>query len=340
MLNIFDFMSGIGSFSYGFKKFDGCSITGIEQDPDMVRLSRQALGLGSIYNMTINRDDSFSIVSSNKNQALLLLKKSKNNLESIEIKRGYDILLSSLTRFYDINDGRHISPYNYHRTKSVFINKLIKYLELVNLIRPKIFILEVPITTKGLVSSFINYTKKINEKYIYQSILINYKDFGIPIYRKRYLFIGLKKTIQEILDITPTDILPKKQPPRTVFDAIFDLREIPIGSIYDHIEIADRSKLERKLLRYRKKYSRYILKWHDVAYIEYGIFKRPLIHPDYNRFITLKEIERLMTFPDTFNFRSINKKGLIKKLWIIINAIPLDFSLLLAERIATFLRLI
>ncbi|BFH73371.1 DNA cytosine methyltransferase [Sulfurisphaera javensis] len=177
----------------------------------------------------------------------------------------------------------------------------LEYIRLVDELRPKVFVMEnVPsiIGTESLKSAIEYEFHKIGYKVFFN--FLNAEDYGNPSKRTRVFISNIK--------INP----PKIKHKRTVWDAISDLQErtdIPNNEIQDLSEekIKEISKLDfgDYLTMFRgssgKNIPLYIrLNPYDIAPTVLGNSR--FIHPFENRFLTVREQARLMSYPDDHIF--------------------------------------
>ena len=169
--------------------------------------------------------------------------------------------------------------------------------------------------------------------------VINFKDYGNPSSRTRTLVIGVRKDIQEV---TPLDLMPPLKAGGTLRDAIGNLPslktmgEISENDIYHHFRPYDermlpwientkegQSAFDNKDLKRRPhqivngkvvgnenkngdKYSRCY--WDKVAPCIHTrndiLASQATIHPQDNRVFSVRELMRMMSVPDSFNWVS------------------------------------
>lgn len=178
----------------------------------------------------------------------------------------------------------------------------LEYIRLVGELKPKIFIMEnVPAIaeTKELRNALITEFEKIG----YQKIFFNFlraEDYGNPSRRLRVF-------------ISNVEISPQKNNKRiTVENAINDLED-KIGKIPNHEiqELNEKKIKEISKLRFGDYLTMYRssrggiplyvrLNPHDLAPTVLGHSR--FIHPYYDRFLTVREQARLMSYPDTHVF--------------------------------------
>lgn len=181
--------------------------------------------------------------------------------------------------------------------------------------------------------------RNLGNKYHIYARVINFKDYGVPSSRPRTLVIGTLKTN---LHISPLNIFPLKEKQRTVRDAIGDLPSLEFGEISDdtlhffrkypkymedwisHISEGESAfnnedrykpykieKGERVLLKgahLGNKFRR--LYWDKpgacIATRNDLLASQDTIHPKDNRVLSIRELMRLMTIPDSFKWSKTN----------------------------------
>jgi len=184
-------------------------------------------------------------------------------------------------------------------------------------------------------------------KYNIHYQVINFKDYGNPSSRTRTLVIGVRKDIQEI---TPLDLMPTLKNGGTLRDAIGDLPSLKImgeidkndiyhnfrpyaehmlpwientkegQSAFDNIDPKRRphqiinGKIVGNENKNGDKYSRCY--WDKVApcvHTRNDIFaSQATIHPKDNRVFSVRELMRMMSVPDSFNWVGIPLNDLNK----------------------------
>ena len=184
-------------------------------------------------------------------------------------------------------------------------------------------------------------------KYNIHYQIINFKDYGNPSSRTRTLVIGVRKDVQEV---TPLDLMPHLKNGGTLRDAIGDLpslktmREINKNDIYhnfrpyaehmllwvenikegqsafDNVDPKRRPHqiIDGKIMGNKNKngdkYSRCY--WDKVApcvHTRNDIFaSQATIHPKDNRVFSVRELMRMMSVPDSFNWVPISLDDLNK----------------------------
>ncbi len=171
--------------------------------------------------------------------------------------------------------------------------------------------------------------------------VVNFKDYGNPSSRTRTLVIGVRKDIKEI---TPFDLFPDKQPERTLREVIGDLPslktmgEISPNDIYHNFRryspqmeewISDIKEgqsafdntdlrkiphtIKNNVIVYNAKkngdkYTRQY--WDKVAPCIHTrndiLASQNTVHPSDNRVFSIREVMRMMSVPNTFNWSDMS----------------------------------
>ncbi len=182
------------------------------------------------------------------------------------------------------------------------------------------------------------------------SRVINFKDYGSPSSRTRTLVIGVRKNLK---DITPFDIFPSKQPEQTLRETIGDLPSLKVmgefsesdlyhnfrkyaphmeawiseikegQSAFDNTDIARiPHTVKDGVVVYNAqknggKYTRQC--WDKVAPCIHTrndiMASQNTVHPSDNRVFSIREVMRMMSVPDSFQWSEISFEEL--------NALPL-----------------
>lgn len=207
-----------------------------------------------------------------------------------------------------------------------------RFFEIVNCIKPTIFILENVTASRKIVDAFVSQ----QTEYSIDIQHVRYSDWGAPTRRRRLFAVG----IHEDAGVTAKDffcILENfKMRARTVRDAIFHLRNMPKNSEIDHIYPELRTI--KKYTEYYKsgKYGWYILKWDEPAPSFGNVMKTYILHPDsmngvQPRVISVREALCIMGFPESFRFPS--NMGMTMKYQMIADAVSPVFSTALARTV-------
>ncbi len=178
-----------------------------------------------------------------------------------------------------------------------------------------------------------------NEYYIYSKV-VNFKDYGVPSSRPRTLVIATRK---DCINISPLNIFPLKEKEISLREAIGDLPSLSFGEISDndvyhmfreypkymedwikHTKEGESAfNNEEKYLPYKlvngekqilkggymgNKFKR--LFWNKpcacIATRNDQLASQSTIHPEDNRVLSIRELMRLMTIPDSFKWNDID----------------------------------
>lgn len=190
--------------------------------------------------------------------------------------------------------------------------------------------------------------------------LVNARDYGVPQLRERVFLIGVHKekiekkygykyTLPEAThgEDAEIDLFSEKKPYRTLRDAIWDLKDNP-GDYFEG------SYSTIYMSRNRKK------SWDEQSFTIQASGRQAPQHPgglpmtkneknkwqfngDENRRLSVKEIARIQTFPDWFEFSDggsdrLSKNGKLDKIYKQIgNAVPVLLAKAMLQPIANFL---
>jgi DNA (cytosine-5)-methyltransferase 1 len=181
---------------------------------------------------------------------------------------------------------------------------LFRFFEFVLRSRPLLFVMEnVPDVLKD--AGMITVMKKIEHYYSVETRVISYADYGAATARRRLFVIGVRKdcgvTAHLIFDEIPRDR------PKSVKDAIWDLRSRGWDDAIDHVWTRVRSAHRYKRYYRTGKYGWYVLSWDRPSPSFGNITKTYILHPDsFNggetRPISVREALRIMGFPDGYSF--------------------------------------
>ena len=253
--------------------------------------------------------------------------------------------------------------------KGVHDSRGMLYKECLRIIRhlmPKVIVFE---NVKGLLSTKyidgrnladvivddLSSTNDIGYNVVYQ--LVNASDFGVPQNRQRVLFIGVRKdlnvkfkfpeknlsikpklTLQNILDV------PKNVPNNIDWpfspQALDMIAHIPEGGSwkdvpYEHLaprfqKIRDNMKKYHSPNFYRR-FSRHEICGTITASAQPE--NCGIIHPTENRRFTVREVARIQTFPDNFNFITDSIRNITAMYKVIGNAVPVVLAFNIASAI-------
>ena len=239
-------------------------------------------------------------------------------------------------------------------------------LRIIGHLMPKVIVFE---NVKGLLSTkyidgrnltdvIVDDLSKMNDigyNVVYQ--LINASDFGVPQNRQRVLFIGVRKdlnikfkfpekmlsikpklTLQNILDI-PQDATNNVDWPLSP-QALDMIAHIPEGGSWKDVPYEHLASRFQKIRDDMKKY-------HSPNF--YRRFSRNeicgtitasaqpencgIIHPTENRRFTVREVARIQTFPDDFNFITDSLRHITAMYKVIGNAVPVVLAFNIASAI-------
>lgn len=182
--------------------------------------------------------------------------------------------------------------------------------------------------------------------------LVNSRDYGVPQLRERVFLVGVRKDINyeyKFPEPTHGDD-PLLKPYVTLRDAIGDLEKNP-GDYFTG------SYSSMFMSRNRKK------SWDDQSFTIQASGRQAPLHPgglpmervdkdkwifpdgeENNRRLSVKEISRIQTFPDWYQFsvgskKSISKNGRLNKVYKQIgNAVPVQLARVIAKPIAQYFR--
>ena len=168
--------------------------------------------------------------------------------------------------------------------------------------------------------------------------VIRYSDYGAATARRRLFVIGVHLSLGFSAQELFTAI--RRERPRTVREAIFDLRDRKWDPSIDHVWPAARTIHKYRRYYETGKYGWYILEWDRPAPSFGNIAKTYILHPDAPtgknvRPISVREALRIMGFPDDFKFP--NGIGMHTKYEMIADAVSPVFSLKLARVIKSLL---
>ena len=208
--------------------------------------------------------------------------------------------------------------------------------------------------------------------YVTMARVFNMYEYGVPIVRKRWILIAVKRELTNngrisLSDFITTHMHMEKAPGS--LDVIKDLPPNPCSMdpckqngaiIYNHVNVEINSKLKEVIPKIPPGYS--LVRAHKEGIIDatkyvkdinkkhsYWLYRahpdRPLptvphprrsmlLHPTYNRMITVRELARLYTYPDDFNLRPLNIEEMYRA---ITDSVPPKFSKKLAISIMRML---
>lgn len=197
-------------------------------------------------------------------------------------------------------------------------NDLFKeYVRLIEGLKPKVFVMEnvtgmVKGVMKGRFKEILGTLKSL--PYQIKCKQMNVKYHGVPQSRERLIFIGVRND----LGIEPSYPIPGRKliTVREAFKGIDNTGE-EIRELSDWLKRAvkemipgnfDSGHVEKAFMKYKgskgSSMSTKLLSWdkYSCTLIKSEISCTGLIHPDRQRYLTLKEAKRLCTFPDDWKF--------------------------------------
>lgn len=241
-----------------------------------------------------------------------------------------------------------MSSVNYKKNEDEQIRNslVVEAIKIIKEVQPKIFVFEnVRAFMKTICTDISGEDMTIQES-IFNNLsssynifykVINFKDYGVPSSRPRTIVIG---TLKDIINISPLNLFPTRQPEITLRDAIGDLA--PLGfSEHDSKDLfhfarpfpeymvkwienleegqsAFSNSEDRKPYKINKNGERVILKggymgnkyrrlfWDKpcscIATRNDQLASQDTIHPKDNRVLSIRELMRLMTIPDSFKW--------------------------------------
>jgi DNA (cytosine-5)-methyltransferase 1 len=181
---------------------------------------------------------------------------------------------------------------------------LSKFFEHIELLSPKAFLLEnVPlVAAEPLLKGHVARLKK--RGYSICGKVIRYSDFGASTKRHRYVLFGAKVGKSETFFC---ELSAHFSPPRTVKDAIWNLRKKEKNEVADHVWPELRT-IGKYIDNYKShKFGWYILNWDEPAPSFGNVMKTYILHPDaFNggstRVVSVKEASLIMGFDSRFRF--------------------------------------
>lgn len=189
--------------------------------------------------------------------------------------------------------------------------------------------------------------------------LASFSDYGIPTTRKRWIVVAIKDGSPQAAFETLKSM--KEEPPRPI-DLISDLPE-ELGGYPDHRAYEVRSRV-KELIPYippgesfRSAYLKGLIPKELAESIiknpmnkhSYWLYRAPvsglmkvaphprrsmILHPTYNRLLSVRELARLMSYPDSFKFNSLNVDEAMRAIG---ESVPPKFSAKLAKALLSCL---
>ena len=305
---VLDLFCGAGGLSYGFKLAGFSIVGGVEWDPSIMLTHRN------------NFKSEFEFTGD--------IKEVTNEIIEQKLK-DVDVIIGGPPCQGFSSANRHEKELDDPRNKLFY-----EYLRFVKVIQPKVFVIEnvKEILTKDdgyAKNRILEITKQLG--YNVNVAILNAADYGVPQYRRRAIFVGIKEELGVTFNF---DNLRKVKRKVTVYDAIGDLcypeRMITnqfLAYARDSKEIHNHDpKFPKQTVIERMKYVPQGGNWknvpselwdtqrnnrHSSAYRRLS-FDEPSItidtghmnyfHPIFHRVPTVRESARLQSFPDSFIF--------------------------------------
>jgi len=326
MVNFVDLFCGAGGFSLGFKN----------------------AGFKNIFSLDINEDFCTTYKFNFPNDVLIqkdIYFLTRNDIVKI-VPNNVDVVIGGPPcQGFSIagNIGRKFleDPRN---------NLFKEFAKVISTIQPKVFVMENVArlfthnsghTKNEIISTFKNLGYDVDCK------LLNTNDYGVPQKRKRIIFIGNRIGVK--------NIFPKSDENKVLIkNAIDDLPKLKSGgcsSIPNHVAMNHSDQMLKKMSFIKDGGNRYQIprslrpKSGDVRkYIKYDSTMpsicitgdmRKVFHYNQNRALTVRELARIQTFPDTFIF----KGSRISQQQQVGNAVPPLFAKKIAKNIKKMLML-
>ena len=205
-------------------------------------------------------------------------------------------------------------------------NKLfLDYLKIVKVLLPLMVVIE---NVKGIVNGR-NKAADIVIKafqdigYKMEMRVLKASDYGVAQHRERAIFIGTRADVPIIFP-EPTQ---SKENYVTVADVIGDLLHLPYSPGLSHetarhqpstIERMKTMKEGESMYGSRKDSARKLI-WNEPSFTIKDNHGNAAIHPLANRTLTARELARLQSFPDSFDFSQVPKKSQFRQIG---NAVP------------------
>ncbi len=200
-----------------------------------------------------------------------------------------------------------------------------EYIDIARHLQPKIIVLE---NVKGIVTSSNKASDTIMREfekigYKMQMKVLKASDYGVPQKRERAIFIGTR------IDVPVSFPKPIYGPGNyiTTADAIGDLVGMKPSAEFCHVPANHRKEIVERFKEMEEGQSLYAtrndscrkLKWHEPSFTVKDNHGNCAIHPIENRSLTSRELARLQSFPDDFDFSHVEKKYQLRQIG---NAVP------------------
>lgn len=296
-LKVLDLFSGMGGFSYGFKRA-GFEVTGIDSNGRAVKTYENVTGgRGMIH-----------------------------DLYNFKVKNDYTGIIGGppCRPWSTVNLHRRGVEHRDYGLVNIFFNTVLR-------VKPQFFIMEnVPaIRQDPAIKDSI--TKMEHAGYKISKAMYTYSDFGAPVARKRFFVSGVagsRNTIFEEVD--KKKVLAKT----TVKDAIWDLRDSPENAVIGH-EWPKLKTIEKYRKYYQTgKFGWRQLNWESPAPSFGNVMKTYTLHPDFGidsktpRVISILEASRIMGF-ESYPFSDGIGKG--ERYQMIVDSVSPVFSRVIGE---------
>ena len=201
----------------------------------------------------------------------------------------------------------------------------LEFLTIVKRLQPTMVMIE---NVKGIVNGRNKAADVIIDKfnevgYAMEMRVLKATDFGVAQHRERAIFIGTR-TEAPIIFPEPTH---SSEHYVTVADAIGDLLGQPYSASFSHVparhEPATTACMamlsEGDCMYHSRRDSARKLIWNQPSFTIKDNHGNAAIHPVENRTLTARELARLQSFPDTFDFSQVPKKSQFRQIG---NAVP------------------
>ena len=314
-INFVDLFSGAGGISLGFSNCGMKKILSLETDKDASETIRKN------FPESIHIHDQIENVSEKK--ILALLKNKKIHL----VCGGPPCNGFSVAGYRNPDDPRNL-----------YFREFIRFLKI---IKPDFFMMEnVPgilTMSRGQVKNIVLSEFK-NAGYTNTSVrILEAADFGVPQLRSRAIFIGNRHNLKNPYPMRTHS----KENYESIESAIDDLVCMQRDPKINHEWTKHSPEFEERIMKvkpgeslyknYRDAYKRQYLGVPSMAIKEnHG---GTHIHPILNRVISVREMARLQTFPDSFFFEGSMKRGM----WQVGNAVPVNLAYEVGREVVSFL---
>lgn len=168
--------------------------------------------------------------------------------------------------------------------------------------------------------------------------VLNAADFGVPQLRKRVIFIGNRIGVENVF---PKPVLAPNEY-RTVKDAIGNLVGYGHDVKLSHLITASKPEIIARMNEMKEGEAFYPsrndscrkLYWNLPAPTVKDNHGNWAVHPIENRYVTPREMARLQSFPDTFDFSHVAKKYQFRQIG---NAVPPLMAKYIAESVKSMI---